>query len=564
MIGRNDEQSPDDGRIDPMNPLPPAQADPEAAPTNETSTRKQQQQKRAVASKIFSIQNTLRGASGIEPNDFKNYILGFLFYRYLSEDFASYVDRENGVEDPASPEAYASLDDSAVAEWAPALIGEKGYFIKPSQLFANMAQDAPRNDDLNEHLAATFSDIEASSYGSPSEEDFRGLFEDVDMNNKAIGVTVAGRNRTLAELMTKVGELDLGMHDTSVDILGDVYEMLIADYASSAGKRGGEFYTPQEVSQLLVRLTMLDRDENDTKKLRVYDPTCGSGSLLLKFLREQHARVSQYYGQELKHVTFNLARMNFFMHGIPFEQFHMAVGDTLRNPKFMELAGCMDAIVANPPYSVSWDGADDPVLAADERFTPAGRLAPKGKADLAFVMHMLYMLAPSGTAAIVEFPTVLSRGGAEKDIRKYLVDNDFVDTIIQLPANLFYGTSIATCIIVLKKNKSEERKGKVLFVDASKLFESATNMNVMNPSHQDKIIQLVTGRTDVIHNAALADKDEVVRNDYTLSVNKYVEMEDTREKIDIDMLEREIDEIVARQQKVRATIHEMVKGDSGA
>ena len=523
----------------------------------QSTTRKQQQQKREIASKIFSIQNTLRGASGIEPSDFKNYILGFLFYRYLSEDFASYVDKEN---DLSSTSVYANLDDVEVTEWTSALIGEKGYFIKPSQLFVNVAKGAPCNDNLNEDLAATFNEIEASSYGSPSEEDFRGLFDDVDMNSKAIGVTVAERNRTLAELMVKVGELDLGAHGASVDILGDVYEMLIADYASSAGKRGGEFYTPQEVSKLLVRLTMLDRDENETKKLRVYDPTCGSGSLLLKFLREQHVRVSQYYGQELKHVTFNLARMNFFMHGIPFEQFHIVVGDTLRNPQFMEFAGHMDAVVANPPYSIHWDGDGDPILAADERFTPAGRLAPKGKADLAFVMHMLHMLAPSGTAAIVEFPTVLSRSGAEKDIRKYLVDNDFVDTIIQLPANLFYGTSIATCIIVLKKNKSEDRKGKTVFVDASKLFESATNMNVMNAAHQDEIIKLVTERVNADHKAALVDKAEIVKNDYTLSVNKYVAMEDTREKVDIDVLEQELEEIVARQEKVRSAIQKMVAG----
>ena len=528
--------------------------------TPESASRKQQQQKRAIASRIFSIQNTLRGASGIEPNDFKNYILGFLFYRYLSEDFASYVDSENGISEPSSPEAYAKLSDETALEWAEALIGEKGYFIKPSQLFLNVAEHAPRNQDLNEHLATAFSEIEASSYGSASEEDFRGLFDAVDMNSKSIGVTVTDRNRTLAELMLKVGHLDLGTQQMSGDILGDVYEMLIADYASSAGKRGGEFYTPQEVSQLLVRLSMLEREPGESKKLRVYDPTCGSGSLLLKFLREQHARVSQYYGQELKHVTFNLARMNFFMHGIPFEQFHIAVGDTLRNPKFMELAGQMDAIVANPPYSVKWDGDSDPILAADERFTPAGRLAPKGKADLAFVMHMLYMLAPSGTAAIVEFPTVLSRGGAERDIRKYLVDNDFVDTVIQLPANLFFGTSIATCIIVLKKNKPEARKGQVLFVDASGLFDKASKMNVISAAHQEEIIQLVGERAPSDYKAALIEKAELIKQDYTLSVSKYVQAEDTREKLDIDVLERELEEIVARQEKIRAAIQTVVKG----
>jgi len=267
--------------------------------TPENTISNQQQQKREIASKIFSIQNTLRGASGIEPNEFKNYILGFLFYRYLSEDFASYVDQENNVQELSAAKAYTNLDDKDASEWTESLIGEKGYFIKPSQLFVNVAKDAPRNDNLNEYLAATFSEIEASSYGSPSEEDFRGLFDDVDMNSKAIGVTVAERNRTLSELMVKVGELDFGVHDAGVDLLGDVYELLISDYASSAGKRGGEFYTPQEVSKLLVRLTMLERNAKETKKLRVYDPTCGSGSLLLKFLREEQARVSQYYGQEL-------------------------------------------------------------------------------------------------------------------------------------------------------------------------------------------------------------------------------------------------------------------------
>ncbi len=536
----------------------------EGTPNDVTATRNQQQQKRAIASKIFSIQNTLRGASGIEPNEFKNYILGFLFYRYLSEDFASYVDKENEVLDPESSEAYANLSDDEALGWAKSLVSEKGYFIKPSHLFSNVAKHAPRNDDLNEDLSSIFSEIEASSYGSPSEDDFRGLFDDVDINSKSIGSTVAERNRTLAELTVKVSELDLGTANTSVDILGDVYEMLIADYASSAGKRGGEFYTPQEVSQLLVQLTMLDRDPNETKKLRVYDPTCGSGSLLLKFMRDEkaHARVSQYFGQELKHVTYNLARMNFFMHGIPFEKFHIAVGDTLRNPKFLELAGHMDSIVANPPYSVSWDGDSDPILSSDERFTPAGRLAPKGKADLAFVMHMLHMLAPSGTAAIVEFPTVLSRSGAERDIRKYLVDNDFVDTIIQLPSNLFYGTGIATCIIVLKKNKSEERKGKVLFVDASKMFETATNMNVMNQAHQTEIIKLVIDRSNISYKSALANKEQIVNHDYILSVNKYVAMENTREKVDIEVLETELDEIVARQSMVRSAIEKMVRGNN--
>ena len=525
-----------------------------------TTTNNNQNQKREIASKIFSIQNTLRGASGIEPNEFKNYILGFLFYRYLSEDFAAYIDKENGVKDPASDKAYANLSNKEAEEWKQSLIDEKGYFIKPSQLFANVTEEAPRNEHLNELLADTFADIEASSHGSASEDDFSGLFEDVDMNSKSIGVTVTERNRTLSELMVKIEDLNLGIQDGGVDILGDVYEMLIADYASSAGKRGGEFYTPQEVSELLVSLTMLDRDPKSRKKMRVYDPTCGSGSLLLKFLRDQSAKVSQYYGQELKHVTFNLARMNFFMHGIPFEQFHLGVGDTLRNPEFLDLAGKMDSIVANPPYSIKWDGEDDPILSADERFTPAGRLAPKGKADLAFIMHSLYMLAPSGSAAIVEFPTVLSRSGAERDIRKYLVDNDFVDTIIQLPENLFYGTPIATCIIVLKKNKPEERKGETLFIDASKFFESATNMNVMNSNHQGEVVKLATERKDVEYKSALVDKAAIEANDYTLSVNKYVEMEGTREKIDIDVLEKELDEIVVKQAATRAAIENMVKG----
>jgi type I restriction enzyme M protein len=514
------------------------------------------QLKRSIASQIFSIQNTLRGASGIEPNDFKNFILGFLFYRYLSEDFAAYVDSQSGLD-----KSYQDMIDQEVEEWKEELTKEKGYFIKPSQLFTNMAEQAPRNESLNEHLSTTFDEIESSSYGSASEEDFRGLFDDVDMNSKAIGVTVVERNRTLSELMTKVNEIDLGGGNSNVDILGDVYEMLISDYASSAGKRGGEFYTPQEVSQILVRLTMLNRKENETRKMRVYDPTCGSGSLLLKFLREQESHVSQYYGQELKHVTFNLARMNFFMHGIPFEKFNIGVGDTLRHPHFRELAGQMDAVVANPPYSIKWDGDQDPILSSDERFTPAGRLAPKGKADLAFVMHCLYMLAPSGTAAIVEFPTVLSRGGAEKDIRKYLIDNDYIDTIIQLPENLFFGTSIATCIIVLRKNKSEDLKDKTLFIDASSMFEKATNMNVLRQEDQDEIIKLAVERKNIEYKSALVDKEEISKNDYTLSVSKYVVAEDTREKIDIELLENEIDQIVMRQEKVRQEIQRMVKGE---
>ena len=505
------------------------------------------QQRAELQRQIWQIANDVRGA--VDGWDFKQYVLGALFYRFISENFASYMQGGDASID------YTALDDknenlAAIKEDA---IKAKGYFIYPSQLFANVVAKANTNENLNTGLAAIFTAIENSAAGYPSEQDIKGLFADFDTTSNRLGNTVKDRNTRLAAVLNGVAGLNFGdFEDNHIDLFGDAYEFLISNYAANAGKSGGEFFTPQHVSKLIARLAL----HKQTSVNKIYDPACGSGSLLLQAKKQfdEHIIEEGFFGQEINHTTYNLARMNMFLHNVNYDKFDIQLGNTLLDPYFDDEKP-FDAIVSNPPYSVKWIGADDPTLINDIRFAPAGVLAPKSKADLAFIMHSLAWLASNGTAAIVCFPGIMYRGGAEQKIRKYLVDNNFIDCIIQLPSNLFFGTSIATCIMVLKKGKTDN---KVLFIDASSECVKVTNNNKLTPENINKIVDTFAQRAEEAHFSHLAEYSEVQENDYNLSVSTYVEAKDTREKIDIVKLNAEIAQIVARENELRAAIDQIV------
>ena len=500
---------------------------------------------------IWGIANDLRGS--VDGWDFKQYVLGMLFYRYISENLSAYVDRDERAAGNADFR-YAALSDADAESARGDLVRTKGFFILPSQLFENVRARAAKDENLNETLSAIFRAIEASSQGTESEDDFRGLFDDLDVNSNKLGATVAKRNEKLVKLMDGVGEMKLGgFQDNTIDAFGDAYEFLMGMYASNAGKSGGEFFTPQEVSELLTRLAV----NGKTSVNKVYDPACGSGSLLLKaakVLGRDNVRQG-FYGQEINLTTYNLCRINMFLHDIGYEKFDIRNGDTLTDPAHWDDEP-FEAIVSNPPYSIKWEGDANPVLINDPRFAPAGVLAPKSKADLAFVMHALAWLAPNGTAAIVSFPGIMYRGGAEQKIRQYLVDNNFVEAVIQLPDNLFFGTSIATCILVLKKGK---RDNSVLFIDATKECVKVTNNNKRTEANIANVLKAFADRQTVKHFAALVPHEDIAAQDYNLSVSTYVEQEDTREKIDIVQLEAELEEIVKRENELRKAIDTIVK-----
>ncbi|MDU5232223.1 type I restriction-modification system subunit M [Actinomyces sp.] len=498
---------------------------------------------------IWRIANDLRGS--VDGWDFKQYVLGMLFYRFISERFVQHVNRLERETDPDFD--YVQLPDDLAEYGRDSSVAELGFFIRPSELFENVRKNAAADPDLNERLEQVFRNIEGSAVGSQSEGDIKGLFDDLDVNSAKLGNTVAARNTKLVRILNEIGNLPLGDFSShSIDMFGDAYEFLMTMYASSAGKSGGEFFTPQDVSELLARLTLVGK----TKVNGVYDPACGSGSLLLRFAKiiGQENIDRGYFGQEINLTTYNLARINMFLHGVGFEDFSIALGDTLTDPKHWDDEP-FEAIVSNPPYSTRWEGKNSAILVNDERFAPAGVLAPPSKADLAFTMHILHWLAEDGVAAIVTFPGVLYRGGAEGKIRKYLVDNNFVDAIIQLPADLFFGTTISTCIMVLKKSKQDP---SILFIDASAEFERRSTKNQLLDEHREKILEAFTARKDVDHFARLVKYEEVTENDYNLSVSSYVEPEDTREVINIEELNANLVKIVARQQELRTQIDQIV------
>ncbi len=517
---------------------------------NNSTDSIKEQERTELHRAIWQIANDLRGS--VDGWDFKQYVLGILFYRFISENLTNYInadERRSGKKDFD----YAILYDREAEFGRADTVKEKGFYILPSELFVNVVKKARNDANLNETLAQIFRNIETSAKGASSEDDLKGLFDDLDVNSNKLGNTVEKRNQKLAKLLEAIGGLRLGNYsDNTIDAFGDAYEFLMTMYASNAGKSGGEFYTPQEVSELLAEITTVGKKEVN----KVYDPACGSGSLLLKFakvLGKEKVRQG-FFGQEINLTTYNLCRINMFLHDINYNNFNVALGDTLTDPKHWDEEP-FDAIVSNPPYSIKWEGDANPLLINDPRFSPAGVLAPKSKADLAFTMHMLSWLSTIGTAAIVEFPGVLYRGGAEQKIRKYLIENNYVDTVIQLPPDLFFGTTIATCIIILKKSKKDN---KTLFIDASAQFVRGGNKNKLSKENRQKILAAFIAREDVDYFAKLVDNKTIAENAYNIAVSSYVIAEDTREVVDITELNAKISQIVARQNELRTAIDKIV------
>ena len=511
---------------------------------------KKEQEREELHRAIWAIADELRGS--VDGWDFKNYVLGTMFYRYISENLTYYINK--GEQEAGSADFdYALMPDADAEEAREGLIEEKGFFILPSELFCNVCARAAQDENLNETLEKVFNHIEDSAKGSVSESDFAGLFDDFDVNSNKLGATVAKRNERLCKLLWGVRDMALGdVKEHDIDAFGDAYEYLMTMYASNAGKSGGEFFTPADVSELLSRLGTVGKTEVN----KVYDPACGSGSLLLKaekVLGHNSVR-NGFFGQEINITTYNLCRINMFLHDVGFDKFNIACEDTLTAPQHWDDEP-FELIVSNPPYSIKWAGDSNPLLINDPRYSPAGVLAPKSTADFAFIMHSLSWLAANGTAAIVCFPGIMYRGGAEQKIRKYLIDNNYVDCVIQLPSNLFFGTSIATCIMVLKKNKADN---KTLFIDATKECIKVTKNNKLTTDNIENIVNTFANREEKAHFSHLAAYDEIVENDYNLSISTYVEAEDTREKVDIVKLNAEIEEIVKREDELRAAIREII------
>lgn len=511
---------------------------------------KKEKEREELHKTIWKIANELRGS--VDGWDFKQYVLGLLFYRFISENIENHVN-ENQRKAGVVNFKYRDISDEEALLGKSQILEEKGFFILPSELFCNIRKGADKNENLNVVISNVFNNIESSARGTASEDDVKGLFDDFTVDNK-LGATVDERNAKLVKLINFIGNLAMSNYqENTIDLFGDAYEYLMTMYASNAGKSGGEFFTPQEVGELLARIVIMDK----TSVNKVYDPCCGSGGLLLKFakvLGKENVR-DGFFGQENNLTSYNLARINMFLHDINYNKFDIAYGDTLIHPVHWNEEP-FDAIVSNPPYSHPWDGKNNPILINDERFAPAGVLAPQSKADLAFTMHMLSWLSPIGTAAIVEFPGVLYRGGAEQKIRKYMIDNNFVDTVIQLPSDLFFGTPIATCILVLKKNKLDNN---ILFVDASNECVRNTNKNKLSEKNINNIISLLKDRKSVENKSYLATYEEIKDNDYNISVNSYLKTNTEDKKIDINEVNRKLAEIVPRQQQIREELEEIIK-----
>lgn len=506
------------------------------------------QQRAELQAQIWKIANDVRGS--VDGWDFKQYVLGTLFYRFISENFSSYMEGDEGFR-------YADLSDDVISkEIKDDAIKSKGYFIYPSQIFSNIAKSANKNKDLNTDLAAIFSSIESSATGYPSEQEIKGLFADFDTTSNRLGNTVEDKSNRLAAVIKGVEGLKLGdFEENQIDLFGDAYEFLISNYAANAGKSGGEFFTPQCVSELIAKLAIHKQEKIN----KIYDPAAGSGSLLLQAKKQFDDHIIQdgFFGQEINHTTYNLARMNMFLHNINYDKFNISLGNTLTDPKFGDDKP-FDAIVSNPPYSVKWIGKDDPTLINDERFAPAGVLAPKSKADFAFVLHSLSYLSSKGRAAIVCFPGIFYRGGAEQKIRKYLIENNFIETVISLAPNLFYGTSISVNILVLSKSKLDNN---VQFIDASgeDFYKKETNNNILTEKHIENIIDIFDSKKDIDYVSKSVTPKIIEENDYNLSVSSYVEAKDTREVIDIVELNKEIKATVEKIDTLRIEIDKIIE-----
>jgi type I restriction enzyme M protein len=521
--------------------------------TTNTDTKKEHERAK-LHSTIWKIANDLRGS--VDGWDFKQYVLGMLLYRFISENLTNYINNEE-LRDTKTPRNfnYASLSDAEAEFGRTETVKEKGFFALPSELFENVRGRAKNDDNLNETLSGIFRNIETSAKGAESEDDIKGLFDDIDVNSNKLGSTVEKRNKQLVKLLDAVGELELGSYkDNTIDAFGDAYEFLMGMYASNAGKSGGEYYTPQEVSELLARITVIGKKQVN----KVYDPAVGSGSLLLQFakiLGKENVRKG-FFGQEINITTYNLCRINMILHDINYEKFDIHHGDTLVDPSPEHWdEEPFEAIVSNPPYSINWAGDSDPLLINDPRFSPAGVLAPKSKADFAFILHSLRWLSTVGTAAIVVFPGILTRGGAERKIRKYLIDNNYVDAIIQLPHDLFFGTNIDTCILVIKKSKKDN---STLFINATAEFVRGGNKNKLSETNRNKILETFNNREDIKHFAKIVPNSKIAENEYDLSVSSYIEQKEDKEIIDIQSLNIEISNIVKEQSELRSSIDAII------
>lgn len=496
-----------------------------------------EEQKKILEQQLWNIANTLRGK--MNADEFRDYILGFIFYKYLAEKMEIYANsilkedqiqfRDIKEDTPKGLEYIEAIREEALETL--------GYFLKPSELFSEITKRGDNNFILGD-LQKILTNIQLSTMGTQSEEDFEDLFSDMDLNSNNLGRTADARNSLIVKVLKHLDEIDFKLNDTELDVLGDAYEYLIGQFASGAGKKAGEFYTPQEVSKILAKIVTTGKNRLKS----VYDPTCGSGSLLLRVAREVKD-VNNFYGQEMNRTTYNLARMNMILHGVHYRQFDIKQEDTLEHPQHLNDMP-FEAIVANPPFSAKWSA--NPLFLNDDRFSQYGKLAPSSKADFAFVQHMIYHLAENGTMAIVLPHGVLFRGAAELHIRKYLIEQkNYLDAVIGLPANIFYGTSIPTCILVFKKCK--EDSDHILFIDASKEFEKVKNQNMLREEHIDKIVETYRNRTTIEKYSHLATLKEVEENDYNLNIPRYVDTFEAEEEIDIQSVMQEIKSLEAKR-----------------
>lgn len=508
---------------------------------------KQQSQQAELQKQLWSIANSLRG--NMDANDFKNYILGLIFYRYLSENLVNYVNSVYLKDDNITyEEAWKKEEYQEALKTQLINDSNMGYFLEAEYLWSTLIDKIKTGKFDISMLAKAVNIISESTLGNESEDDFENLFEDMDLNNSKLGRGEAERTKLISTIMLKINDIDFHHEDAEIDVLGDAYEYLISNFAASAGKKAGEFYTPQQVSRILAKLVTL----NKSKLQSVYDPTCGSGSLLLRVGKE--TKVTSYYGQEFNSTTYNLARMNMLLHGISFKHFDIKNDDTLEKPRHIDLK--FDAIVANPPYSANWSA--DPKFIEDERFSAYGKLAPKSKADFAFIQHMIYQLSDNGTMAVVLPHGVLFRGAAEGTIREYLIkEKNYLDAVIGLPANIFYGTSIPTCILVFKKCRENEEN--VLFIDASKEFEAGKNQNRLRDEDVDKIIKTYTNREEIEKYSHVATMSEIIENEYNLNIPRYVDTFEEEEEIDIKQVQQDLKDIDKQIEEVDKELNVYLK-----
>jgi len=512
-----------------------------------------EEQKRLLEQQLWNIANTLRGK--MNADEFRDYILGFIFYKYLSEKMVRYADSillQDGIK-------YNDIEENteigkqyieAIKEEA---LSKLGYFLKPTELFSQIAKrgNADAEGETNfilEDLGKILVSIEQSTMGTASEDDFDNLFEDLDLTSTKLGRTESAKNELIAKVLFHLDKIDFQLENAQADVLGDAYEYLIGQFASGAGKKAGEFYTPQQVSMVLAKLVTTGK----TKLKSVYDPTCGSGSLLLRVAKEVK-EVGNFYGQEMNRTTYNLARMNMILHDVHYRKFDIKQEDTLEHPQHLNHR--FEAIVANPPFSAQWSAS--PLFMSDDRFSQYGKLAPSSKADFAFVQHMIYHLADNGIMAIVLPHGVLFRGGAEQHIRKYLIeDRNYLDAVIGLPANIFYGTSIPTCILVFKKCRENS---EVLFIDASQHFDKVKTQNILLPENIDKIITTYRSRTEEPKYSKLVSLKDIADNDYNLNIPRYVDTFEAADHIDINKLAGELVDLDKKMIETSKTIAEFCK-----